>query len=998
MTGAIMKRISTLFTLLILILSFILFFPQNIHAEELSGEIEVLIHVNASEMDKYKKAFEKKYPNVTVHYTTYYDYEAELQKRIESGDYGDVLYIPSFFANLPFQDYLEPFGNVDYLSEKYDFLNKGWLHNNTVYGIPSYAYITGFIYNTEVFDKAGITKRPTTTTEFLEAMDSIKKHTNAIPFYTNCSIDWALYPWTSFPYIEMTGDPSYRYNDFVFKENPFSKGTEHYEVYKLLYDLVASDYVEDDVLNCDWYETCQMLNRGEIGCIAIGSWALEQIRNVGPYGENIAFMPFPNNINGKQYVTASVDFSYGVSSRSEHKDIAQAYVAFMLEESGYATDRENISTFKADLYPKSILSLGDIEVLTEVIDYDENWNFHQTLSQDLNLNDITEFQRIIKAASGLNPESFDDIIDDWNKRWEKNRTAKMKNKKTSKPISTLWEDRSFQLSATELDFIQSTPAIKVGYLRHQAPFSMERDGQFQGASYEICAEIIQKTGLQMEFIGYNNTQELLKALAAKEIDTAACIEKQEILPKNIVYSREYITCANAFIKKGEFSSEINSEHNAAAITGERKDYWITVSQIDYYDNLASCLNAIEKGTVDYTIANFYSANYYMLENMNKNISIIPSTSSSSMHFAFHEHTNYTLVAIINKCIYNISESNVQLYVQKHMNTDNADITFKRFIEANPTLFISIITGVFFVILLLITIILVERYRNAQKSAIEMKRYEILSNLSNEYIFDYEYATDTVRFDPKFATEFSFNETVFCKDVSTHSKELSQFITQLTMLKDNQEHMTFQMHRANNTSVWYKMVGFPIKDNNGETKHIIGKLVNAQKEMEEKEIIQAKAENDALTKLYNREGFRKRTKHLATPFMLAILDLDNFKSVNDTLGHTGGDEALKLLARKLEYHMGETSILGRYGGDEFVVALPNTSREEAEKKLQALVNGMNTELIYEGIKKQLSISVGAVYCAEENIPTETLFKHADKELYCTKLAGKNGYHISTWNQD
>ena len=65
-------------------------------------------------------------------------------------------------------------------------------------------------------------------------------------------------------------------------------------------------------------------------------------------------------------------------------------------------------------------------------------------------------------------------------------------------------------------------------------------------------------------------------------------------------------------------------------------------------------------------------------------------------------------------------------------------------------------------------------------------------------------------------------------------------------------------------------------------------------------------------------------------MLAILDLDNFKSVNDTLGHTGGDEALKLLARKLEYHMGETSVLGRYGGDEFVVALPNTSREEAEK--------------------------------------------------------------------
>lgn len=992
-----MKRFSSSLIIFLLILSFTLFLPHNVCAEELSGEIEVLINVNASEMEKYKSAFEKKHPNVTVHYTTYHDYDSEVQKRINSGDYGDVLYIPSFFADLPFQDYLEPFGSTNDLSQKYDFLNKGWLYDNTVYGIPSYTYLTGFVYNTEVFDKAGITKRPTTTTEFMEAMDAIKNHTDAIPFYTNCSVDWALYPWTSFPYIEMTGDATYRYNDFVFQEHPFSEGTGHYEVYKLLYDLVASGYTEEDVLNCDWYKTCQMLNNGEIGCIAIGSWALDQIRNVGPHGDNIAFMPFPNNINGKQYVTASVDFSYGISSRSENKDLAKAYVAFMLEESGYAIDRENVSTFKADLYPKSILALGDIEVLTEVNDFDENWSFHQTLSKDLNLNNVNEFQRIIKAASGIEPESFDSIMADWNKRWEKNRTNEMKNQKEEKPISTLWKNRDFQLSSIELNFIQSSPALKVGYLRHEAPFSTEKDGQFHGASYEICAEIMQKTGLEMEFIGYDNTQDLLKALVAKEIDTAACIEKQDILPKNIVYSREYITYANALVKKGEFSSEINSEHNAAAITGERKDYWRGISQLQYYDNLASCLNAIEKGAADYTIANFYSANYYMLENRNKNLSIIPSTTLSSMHFAFHEHSNYTLVAIINKCIYNISESNVQLYVQKHMHTVNSDITIKRFIESNPTLCISIITGVFFVILLLITIILVERYRNAQKNAIEMKRYEILSNLSNEYIFDYEYATDTIRFDSKFATKFSFHKTVSCKDTTTHSNELSQLITQLEAMKKNPEPLTFQMYR-DNSYTWYKMVGFPIKDNNGETKHIIGKLVNAQKEMEEKEIIQAKAENDALTKLFNRDGFQKRTKHLSAPFMLAVLDLDNFKSVNDTLGHAGGDEALKLLARKLEYHMGETSILGRYGGDEFVIALPDTSKEDATKKLQDLVNDMNIELIYEGIKKQLSISVGAVYCTEENISTEILFKHADKELYCTKLAGKNSYRISTWNQE
>lgn len=98
-----MKRITTLFISLILILSFSMFFPHDVYADELSGEIEVLINVNPSEMTKYKNAFEKKYPNVTVHYTTYYDYDSEVQKRVESGNYGDVLYIPSFFPVFPFR-------------------------------------------------------------------------------------------------------------------------------------------------------------------------------------------------------------------------------------------------------------------------------------------------------------------------------------------------------------------------------------------------------------------------------------------------------------------------------------------------------------------------------------------------------------------------------------------------------------------------------------------------------------------------------------------------------------------------------------------------------------------------------------------------------------------------------------------------------------------------------------------------------------------------------
>lgn len=119
-----MKCIGKKLFLFILLIGISLWIPCQVRAEEISGEIEVLININEWEMQKYKEAFEKKYPNVTVRYTTYHDYENEVQKRIQTGDYGDVLYVPSFWVNEVYGEYLEPLGSIEELSEKYDFLEK----------------------------------------------------------------------------------------------------------------------------------------------------------------------------------------------------------------------------------------------------------------------------------------------------------------------------------------------------------------------------------------------------------------------------------------------------------------------------------------------------------------------------------------------------------------------------------------------------------------------------------------------------------------------------------------------------------------------------------------------------------------------------------------------------------------------------------------------------------------------------------------------------------
>ena len=172
--------------------------------------------------------------------------------------------------------------------------------------------------------------------------------------------------------------------------------------------------------------------------------------------------------------------------------------------------------------------------------------------------------------------------------------------------------RKLQMSEVEQKYIAENPTIKVGYLKNFAPFSYEKDGMFQGASFEICQEIQEASGLEMEYIGFVHTQEMLKALERGLIDMAACTEKSTA-NNDVKYSKAYITYANAIVLHDNNNVEKIAEYQPVAVTGEEKDYWSAVSELHYYDTLSECMEHIENTDKHYTITNFYSANYYIRE-------------------------------------------------------------------------------------------------------------------------------------------------------------------------------------------------------------------------------------------------------------------------------------------------------------------------------------------------------------------------------------------------
>ena len=154
--------------------------------------------------------------------------------------------------------------------------------------------------------------------------------------------------------------------------------------------------------------------------------------------------------------------------------------------------------------------------------------------------------------------------------------------------------------------------------------------------------------------------------------------------------------------------------------------------------------------------------------------------------------------------------------------------------------------------------------------------------------------------------------------------------------------------------------------------------------------------DSLTGLYNRGYFEdslsgeiSRARRYDTEFSILFLDLDDFKKVNDTLGHLAGDFVLKKVANLITKEKREEDVVARYGGEELVVILPETNKintiikaERIRKKIQDM------PLVFDGKKIQISVSGGIATFPQDAVESDKLIHCADQALYRAKAEGKN----------
>lgn len=208
---------------------------------------------------------------------------------------------------------------------------------------------------------------------------------------------------------------------------------------------------------------------------------------------------------------------------------------------------------------------------------------------------------------------------------------------------------------------------------------------------------------------------------------------------------------------------------------------------------------------------------------------------------------------------------------------------------------------------------------------------------------------------------------------------------------------FMLTNDGQTYYWMRITAriFTWKDDNSVRMLTYRQNIDEEKRREHTMLDQM--ERDSLTGLYNKAATQEYISRLLAEYpggaaAFFIFDIDDFKQVNDGLGHAAGDAVLAAFAQAAQAQFHAEDIVGRIGGDEFAAFLPGADRIDAEHKAASLLAALRREITVDAGTCRVTASIGVAVCPESGEDFETLYRNADFALYQTKKHGKDGFTV------
>lgn len=292
---------------------------------------------------------------------------------------------------------------------------------------------------------------------------------------------------------------------------------------------------------------------------------------------------------------------------------------------------------------------------------------------------------------------------------------------------------------------------------------------------------------------------------------------------------------------------------------------------------------------------------------------------------------------------------------------------------------------------------------------KLRRYEIILAQTENVLFEWDMETDRISFSDTWEKIFGFPpmqgkvREALKEGAFFHPDDLPLLLDQIAALENGSHYEIAEVRiaTARGRYLWCRFRASAVRENNGKLVRIVGVLINIDAEKQAQRLLQDKAERDALTKLLNKTAGRKQAEEYLARYpagsTLLIIDLDNFKEVNDQYGHLFGDAVLTKVAREIEKLFRSQDIVARIGGDEFMVLMRGVAdRNLVMGRCQRLLNIFASSFRNGKTKLPLSCSIGIALAPEHGTGYYELFNHADQALYRAKAMGKNDFFF--YNKD
>jgi len=295
--------------------------------------------------------------------------------------------------------------------------------------------------------------------------------------------------------------------------------------------------------------------------------------------------------------------------------------------------------------------------------------------------------------------------------------------------------------------------------------------------------------------------------------------------------------------------------------------------------------------------------------------------------------------------------------------------------------------------------------NSYDDIFQWECYRYIFSISDDIIFRYDISKDCIEFGKKYFEVFGRKPVIekFAKTLNKNASINSEDVKKVFISFDEarsdlkRKEIEIRIRNRDGKFEWFSLIYKVITE--ADMQYCIGRLYNINKQKNEKKQLIEKSQIDGLTKLYNRPATEKIVEEIldanygSDNYALMIIDVDDFKGINDTYGHLLGDAVLMDVSRIFRTTFRDTDIIGRIGGDEFLVFMNKFNCEgDVKNKAAEMCQKIRNLYEHEVTLDKVSISVGIAIANKERILYKELFKNADLALYETKQRGKDGFTI------